>query len=232
MAGPVEFEYPEPVPSISQLCALPFVASVAGYLTVTQNLSRSRATLHRVMTRDGKAYFQQLCSYAGQEIDHSKSGRLFAVSEGIIGKAYSECAVMRTRHLRDDDEWWTNYRADRRLTGDTRKEAEQVVSFLAVPLLDKAGKSALCVLYVEADGLNVFTTGEALKAVLGMCDGFCRLLDEIDAKPLPRLRNYPLPAGTPYIATPTVFPTLQEAVKTPSPPQFKQLTSFNFAPSP
>lgn len=232
MAGPIEFKYPEPVPSLSQLCALPFVASVDGYLAQTCCLSNTRVTLHRVLTRDGIAYLQQICTYAGpKEFDHGKAGRVFPANEGIIGKAFTERTIIRTRDHQNDEEWWENYRADREEVQDPR-ELRQVTSFLAVPLLDAPADAAVCVLYVEAGGLNVFTRGCGLQTVLGMCVGFCQLFDLLQGAPLPRMRNYPLPPGKPYLAQVNAYPRLQEAIKDPAAPRFRQLTSFNVAPSP
>ncbi|MBB5693533.1 hypothetical protein [Muricoccus pecuniae] len=243
MAGPAQYEHPEPVPTVSQLCALPFVAAVAGYLTDTVGCGSkaTRVTLHRVMTRDHEAYLQQVCSYAGAEFDHSKAGRLFNSTEGIIGKAFSERVIIRTRHLKDEKEWWLRYKEDRAAVSDTSGEVDQVLSYLAVPLLSSDAKLTVCVLYVEAGGLNVFTTNDqtttairpttALDTVLGMCGGYCRTLDNLAVRPLTRLRNYPLPAGKPVSGHVTAYPHLQEAISEPKPPRFDTLTSFNFAPT-
>lgn len=231
MAGPAQYENPEPVPPASQLCALPFAAGVAGYLTDALGLANSRVTLHRIMTRDEDAYLQQICSYAGSDFEHSRAGRLFAVTEGIIGKAFSERAIVRTRHFDAENEWWSAYKADRVEVNDTTEAFRQVVSYLAVPFLAPAEDAVVCVLYAEAGGFNVFSQSDKLRVVIGMCEGYCRMLDALIGSPLPRVRNYPLPAGKPVCRTVNAYPRLQETVAEPRPPRFRFLRSFNFAPT-
>ncbi len=226
-----QYENPEPVPSVSQLCALPFVAAIAGYLTETAGCEHARVTLHRVMNRDKQAFLQQICSYAGSALDHTKAGRIFAVSVGIIGKAFSERMIVRTRFQASEVDWWSSYRADRKEVGDTSAEVSQVLSYLAVPLLNAEGDDCVCVLYAEASGLNVFAAEVDLRAILGMCEGYCRVIDGLANTRLPRIRNYPLPVGTPINGNVTAYPRLQEAMKIPQPPRFRALTSFNFAPT-
>lgn len=233
MADPIDFEHPEPVPSASQLCALPFVSAVSGYLADFLGLSHVRATLHRVMSRDRLAYLQQLCAYAASAdaLDHTNAGRMFASTDGIIGKAFRERAVVRTREFPDEQAWWTAYREDRAGIGETGEGSGHVLSHLAVPMLDKSGGNAICVLFVEAGKLNVFATADHLRAVVGMCHGFCRTLDGLARRPLPRVRNYPLPVGCPFTSKETVYTRLQEVLCEPEPPRFKLLTSLNFAPT-
>lgn len=229
-AKPLRYEHPEPVPPPSQLVALPFVSSVAGYLDVTVGCSSVRVTIHRVMTRDGHAYLQQICSYAGGDLDHSRAGRLFVVDEGIIGAAFSGRTIMRTRRYGDEAEWWTDYRADRIAVGDKRPAPAEPISYLAVPFLDATGDAVVCVMYAEAGGLNRFVeAGGHLDAVLGMSAGYCRMLDGMSDRPLPRVRNYPLPAGRPVGGPSTLYPNLQEPVRDRKPPRLTRLTSFNFA---
>lgn len=230
MRKPVQYEYPEPVPSASQLLALPFVAAVAGYLVEKVGCTSVRVTLHRVMTRDHYTYLQQICSYAGHSFDHTKAGRIFIVDEGIIGKAFADGRIVRTGRYGDEKAWWRDYLADRAAVGDTRPLPTEPISFLAVPFVD-ATDAIVCVLYVEAGGLNLFVDGGHLGAVLGMSGGYCRLLDDIGVRPLPRVRNFPLPVGRPVTGIPTLFPHLQETVADPLPPRLSRLTSYNFAPT-
>lgn len=230
MSKPVHYEYPEPVPPVSQLLALPFVAAVAGYLVQEVGCTSVRVTLHRVMTRDECTYLQQICSYAGHGFDHSKAGRIFVVDEGIIGKAFADGRIVRTGRYENEDAWWRDYLADRSAIGDERPVPTEPISFLAVPFID-ATNAVVCVLYVEAGGLNLFVDGGHLGTVLGMSGGYCGLLDDIAARPLPRVRNFPLPVGRPVTDIPTIFPQLQETLTAPLPPRLSRLTSYNFAPT-
>ena len=232
MPEPLSFEYPEPVPPVSQLCALPFVASVAGYLGSTLGVPDTRVTLHRSMTRDGRGYLQQLCAYPGRELDHRTAGRIFAVTSGIVGKAFSTCRIVRTRSYGSEDEWRTDYDADRAALGEVGRPPTGALSYLAVPFLHPRGDAAVSVLYAEAGELNVFAEGKAFGVVLGMCEGFRDLMDGLSRSPLPRVRNYPLPPGRPFEAEDTAYERLQEVLDDPKPPVFQHLTSFNLAPSP
>jgi hypothetical protein len=226
------YENPEPVPPVSQLCALPFVATVAGYLNSLPKVGAVRVTLHRVMTRDGAAYLQQICSYAGSTFDHGLAGRLFPVTEGIIGKAFAERGTFRTKCYETEDLWRTDYRLDRADVGENGEEPAQAKSYLAVPFLNAAGDTAVCILYADVVGLGVFAAGDTLQIILGLSNGFCSLLDDLSKAPLPRIRNYPLPEGKPVTGSKTVYRRLQERVQNVESPRFQSLTSFNFAPAP
>lgn len=232
MAGPAMYEHPEPVPPVSQLCALPFVAAVAGYLSSLPGVGAVRVTLHRVMTRDGHAYLQQVCSYAGSTFDHGLAGRLFPVTEGIIGRAFAELTTFRTRHYETEKSWRSDYLLDRADVGESGTELPHAKSYLAIPFLNADRHAAVCILYADVVGLSIFATGNTLQAILGLSNGYCRLLDELSTAPLPRIRNYPLPPGRPVSSADTGYPRLQEQVSDPEAPRFRSLTSFNFAPAP
>ena len=229
MAQSPIYDNPEPVPSVSQLAALPFVAAVAGYLTSAGR--PGKVTLHRVMTRDGQAYLQQICSYAGPTMDHSSAGRLFPVSEGIIGKAFRERLTTRTKHYSTEQEWLADYMSDRQAVSDTGEAHARPVSYLAMPFLNKRSGAPVCILYAQVDGLNVFVAEETMAAITALATGYCRFLDDLSTRPLPRIRNYPLLPGTPVAGADTVFPTLQETIKAPQPPCLTELASYNFAPT-
>ncbi|RWF58944.1 MAG: hypothetical protein EOS50_01575 [Mesorhizobium sp.] len=232
MKKPLQYENPEPVPPVSQLLALPFVSAVAGYLVNTAGCGNVRVTLHRLLTRDGLSYLQQICSYAGDGFDHAKAGRLFIADEGIIGAAFADKVIVRTRRYDNEADWWRDYREDRKQVNDQRPELEHPVSFLALPFLDAAGTAVACILFAEVGGLNGFAGGSSLDVVLGMSRGYIELLDNLASRPLPRVRNYPLPIGRPVGGFSTVYPRLQESVKDREPPRLAHLTSFNFAPAP
>lgn len=233
MPNPQKFEHPEPVPPVSQLCALSFVSGVTGYLVDTLSLPEVRVTLHRSMTRDGKGYLQQLCAYGPVEasLDHRAAGRMFTVTTGIMGKAYADLRVVRTRRYASEKDWRAHHRADCEKLGEVSTPEDRIRSYLAVPFLAPSGGTCVCVLYVEVSALNAFVEGNSLQGVMGMCHGFRRLLDGLDSSPLPKVRNYPLPQGEPFRAQQTVYPRLQEALDNLAPPQFEHLPSLNLAPS-
>ena len=138
MPNPQTFEHSEPVPSVSQLCALPFVAGVTGYLVDTLGLPEVRATLHRNMTRDKTSYLQQLCAYGPAEahLDHRTAGRIFTVTTGIIGEAYAKRRVVCTRRYASEGDWRADYQTDRERLGEVSTPEDGVRSYLAVPFLN------------------------------------------------------------------------------------------------
>ncbi|WP_430912165.1 hypothetical protein [Methylobacterium sp. sgz302541] len=234
MPGAINFEFPEPVPPASQLVALPFVGAVAGHLANAIGASRVRVTLHRAMDRDGQAYLQQLCAYATTEarLEHRLAGRIFATTAGIMGKAFHDRRVVRTRELPDDAAWWAAYEADRAELGEMGRDTDQPLSYLAVPMLDATSTRSVLILYAEVGGLNHFSKRERVADVVAMCGGLCRILDGLVETPMPRFRNYTLPRGVPYGESETVYPRLQESIPDPAPPLFERLVSFNLGPAP
>ena len=54
------YRNPEPVPLVSQLAVLPFLSGVDGLLRENGEVAGLRITVHRVMSREGQGYLQQV----------------------------------------------------------------------------------------------------------------------------------------------------------------------------
>src|SRR5260370_39884554 len=92
----------EPVPSASQLATIPFLAAVHGLLTESQDVPGLRITMHRVVNREGQLYLQQVCGYVEKQgLEwRGKVGRTFPVSEGIMGAAFANGRIWRTKSFK------------------------------------------------------------------------------------------------------------------------------------
>src|SRR5258708_40360420 len=93
------YRNPEPVPPASQLAVLPFLAAIDGFLREEGDVPGLRTTIHRVMSREGQGYLQQVCAYVNSDgADwRGKVGRTFAVNHGIMGAAYDNKHIWRTK---------------------------------------------------------------------------------------------------------------------------------------
>jgi hypothetical protein len=217
---------PEPVPPASQLAVLPFLAAVDGYLRSQTRQPGLRTTLHRAMSREGEGYLQQVCGY----IDDNglewkgKVGRTFPANEGIIGAAYGDGHVWRTKSFPTRDALMATLRKE--LEGRTDPEKFQI-SYLAVPFVGQTGAPVL-ILYADSFELNFFADDERIDQVIRMCNGFCRLFDYLQRDSFPNLRNFPLPPGKPVKGDQPVFASIQERLKGAKPPMFGSLSSFNY----
>jgi hypothetical protein len=219
---------PEPIPSATQLAALPFLAAVDGYLRREVAPSALRLTLHRVMSRHGSGYLQQVTAYLGAVAYRPASaGRVFPVTTGIIGRAYKDLQAIRTRKYDSEVSLLSDLKDDMAATGDTRDIAEIATSYLAVPFLS-GDADPVAILYVEAKQFNLFADNRLLLDIMSICDGFCRALDELIAFPLPGIRNYRLEQGQPVTDQETFYPKLQEVIDLRPVPRFERLRSFNF----
>jgi hypothetical protein len=220
--------HPEPVPAATQLAALPFLAAIDGYIRRETTPNSLRLTLHRVMNRNGDGYLQQVTPYVGA-LDYSpiSAGRVFPVSEGIMGHAYKNRKVARTRRYENE----FNFRADlsgaMTSTKDKRQVAEVASSYLAVPFLF-GEDSIVAILYADAKQFNLFADDQLVLDVMALCDGFCRSLDQLIVSPLSGIRNYRLEQGRPVTNRESVYPKVQEIVDLRPVPRFERLRSFNF----
>lgn len=223
-----EQNFPEPVPAASQLAILPFLSAVHGYFLSTADDARKRVTMHRVMSRDGEGYLQQICTYLGPEqYSQETAGRMFTVDTGIMGHAFCTSKIQRTKFYPTEDLLRTDLKQDMIDTGKSSRAEDEVLSFLAIPFLGP-DDTAVLVLYAECDILNFFVNEERISLLVKMCQGFCDLLDWLNTEhPFNTLRNFPLDVRNFQYDTPTVFPRLQESAPV-APPQFKRTTSFNF----
>jgi hypothetical protein len=213
---------PEPVPPASQLAVLPFLAAIDGYLREDGDVPGLRITVHRAMSREGRGYLQQVCAYlreAGGDW-RGKVGRFFAVDTGIIGAAYEDGRVWRTKRFQDVDE------LNEALAKDEILPEAVARSWLAVPFLGPQDQVVL-ILYADCLQLNFFADDARAKRIVAMSKGFCRLLDWLQRDPFENLRNFPLQKGEPVRGAGGLY-NCQESVDSIDPPRFAEVPSFNY----
>jgi hypothetical protein len=220
--------HPEPVPSASQLLVLPFLSAVNGFLSKDAGGARLRITMHRVMSREGYGYLQQICTYLGSgPFDQTKAGRMFTVDTGIMGAAFDKSRIQRTRYYPDRESLNADLREDLEELGKADEFGLVPVSYVALPFLGTEGK-AVVILYAECDSLNFFADGDRLLTLVEMSRKFCELLDWINREQLfDSIRNYPLRIGELAYDKPTVYRRLQESMEL-EPPKSATLSSLNF----
>jgi len=224
---------PEPVPPASQLSVLPFAAAVDGLLRGESEIPSLRVTLHRAISRQGEGYLQQVCAYVqGEKADPRGAGRVFPVDEGIIGAAFGDRRIWRTKAYKTNPEFQIDLREAMPASGDKRAPSEVAWSYLAVPFLGPQDQVVL-ILYADCNELNFFANDDRLRCVVAMCRGFCCLFDWLEKNdPFPNLRNFPLQKGKPITGSDrTVYSKIQEAVDFIEPPRFKEVPSFNYEAS-
>lgn len=229
-----EYKYPEPVPHATQLAVAPFLAAVEGYLSLSAGgkVEGLRITMHRLVNREGQEYLQQISPYfpLNEEDPQSTVGRLFAVTEGVIGEAYASKKMLRTRAFPDEASLHEALRRDMNDVGDKRDLSAVRTSYIAVPFLGSSGGVVL-ILFADCKAPNFFADDDRVAAVVSMCNGFCRLFDSLQDRPFPNLRNFQFPKGTPAMSVRTVYPRLQEQLSDYVPPTFQKVDSFNYEAS-
>jgi hypothetical protein len=220
----------EPVPLVSQLAVLPFLAGVDGFLRENGDVPGLRITVHRVMSREGQGYLQQVCAYindAGADW-RGKVGRTFPVNEGIMGAAYETGRVWRTKSFPTREALIPVMQEDMHGVGDQRDPDGVAIAYLAVPMLGPQGEVVL-ILYADCNKLNFFVDEQLIRHVVAMCKGFCRLFDWLQHDlPFPNLRNLPLQKGNPVRGNRTLYVSIQERVDKIDPPKFKAVPFFNY----
>lgn len=223
------YRNPEPVPSASQLAVLPFLAGVDGLLREGRDVPGSKITMHRAMSREGQGYLQQVCAYvnSGGIEWRGKVGRTFPVNEGIMGAAYGNGRVWRTKRFPNSEQLRAVMRQDMEQTGDHRDPETVEISYLAVPFLGPQNEAVL-ILYAACDELNFFADDDRVRSVVAMCKGFCRLFDRLQQEPFPNLRNFPLQKGHAVTGSRTLYVSIQECLDYIEPPQFEFVPSFNY----
>lgn len=223
------YENPEPVPPASQLAVLPFLAAVDGFLRDEGDVTGLRITVHRTMTRAGYGYLQQVCAYLrSDEPDwRGKVGRLFPVTEGIMGAAFKDGLIWRTKQYTDLKKLRADLRKSMRKIGEKGDPEKVAVSYLAIPFLSPEDQVVL-ILYADCNELNFFADDDRIRRVTAMCRGFCRLFDWLQKEPVPNLQNFPLLKGQLITEQLNVYPYIQESVNSILPPKFKVVPSFNY----
>ncbi|SJM31992.1 hypothetical protein [Mesorhizobium delmotii] len=222
-----KIEHPEPVPGASQLVALPFTAAIAGYLRSLGIADRTRVVLHRAVNREGGEYLQQLSAYSGIPYNSNAAGRMNAVTTGIMGKAFALQRIVRTRAYPTSDALLSDLKEDMKDIGDNRDIKTVALSYLAIPMRSP-DESVAAILYADSFSFNAFADDDRLNCLVGMCDEFCLLLDNLTEQSLPGIRNYELTRGKAVEDSSTVYPRLQQVLEDHVTPKFAQLTSLNF----
>jgi hypothetical protein len=219
----------EPVPTASQLAVLPFLAGVQGYLETNQTLPGLRLTVHRVMSRAGQGYLQQLCAYLGPNDPNwrTKVGRAFPVTQGIIGAAFKHACIWRTKLYQDLPSLRAALSADAARNNETINVSTSPVSFLAIPFIG-SGNQPVLILYAECAEFNFFADDTKITHLRSMSAGFCHLFDWLEDQPFDNIRNFPLQKGIPVLDKETVYPSIQEPWRKLPPPHFSRVFSFNF----
>lgn len=221
----------ERVPSATQLALLPFAAAAWGYLRSHIDDDKLRLTIHRTMVRESLGYFQQACAYMGPRDQWKRQpGRIFELSSGIVGRAYKEKLIARTKRFDTVEQLKSDLRLDLLDQNSLQTTDDIPLSYLAIPFLGTSNQAVL-ILYADSWMLNAFADNQIVSDVCNMCVGLCELYDRLQETPFPKLRNFPLAAGTPALDKETVYLRLQEVIKSPAPPQFQRIASFNFEAS-
>jgi len=227
-----EYLNPEPVPPASQLAILPFLAGVDGLLREDGDVTDLRITMHRAMTREGNEYLQQVCAYLQSDGIRSKGvvGRTFPVDEGIIGAAFKDGHIWRTKAYSTNEELQQDLSKAMPASGDSRSPMAVGQSYLAIPFLGPDGQIVL-ILYADCKQLNFFADDDRIKRVISMCHGFCRLLDGLQKNSFPNLRNFPLQKGRPITGSDRrVYEGIQERLDLET-PRLREIRSFNYEAS-
>ena len=225
------YKNPEPVPPATQLAIMPFLAAIEASLSCGTEVADLRVTVHRVMSREGSGYLQQAAAYLpiNQADWRNRVGRIFRVDEGIIGAAYEDGQIWRTKTFASVEQLRPELRKAMDKVGDTRTVEEVAISYLAMPCLGP-GNEVVLILYADCNQLNFFADDSRVQQVASMCNGFCRLFDWLQRGPFPNLRNFPLQPGQPVTGKKTVYPGIHEHT-TISAPKFEEVVSFNYEAS-
>jgi len=223
---------PEPVPPASQLAVLPFLGAVDGFLRDGVNVLNLRITAHRAISREGKGYLQQVCPYLEADGANWRGvGRIYPVDEGVIGAAFENGRIWRTKSYARPELFLPDLLRSMRESGDQRSPDEVAWSYLAVPFLGPDDQVVL-ILYADCKNLNFFADDFRVGSVVSMCRGFCRLFDSLQKDPFPNLRNFPLQRGEPIVGSNrTVYRIIQESLGAIETPKFSEVSSFNYEAS-
>ena len=210
----------EPVPPASQLAVLPFLAAVQGFLAASDVVDL-RLTIHRVMSREGGEFLQQVSPYLPlAKTVKPTEGRIFPVDKGIMGAAYEHKKLFRTRSFPSDQALQDALSEDLIL-----KDATKAKSWMALPFLGPSGEVVL-ILFADCNTLNFFADDDRVTQIVAMCEGFCRLHDYLQGFPFTNLQNFPLQKGNPNREGGKAY-SVQEQVDIVL-PRFQNLTSFNY----
>lgn len=184
----------EPVPEVSQLLASSFLGGLSGALKADGE-ANFKCTLHRIMSRAGHAYLQQVCGYfPSSRFKESDVGRIFDVDTGIMGKAFQTTQTWRTKHFPNSSKYEENLAAAMKRASDPSLIEDVGRSWLAVPLLNTHGDPVL-IFYAESKAVNYFASDYVVDAILRACGGFTATLNILAKSDIGVAKNYPLNRG-------------------------------------
>lgn len=217
----------EPVPPATQLALLPFLAAIEGVIRESTDAAKPfRVTMHRLLWRHDKGYLQQACDYLGTHGKLGGVGRIFPVDEALIGATFKERRVLRTKHYDDEQTLLADLARDMAATGDRRNVADVAKSYLTVPFL--AADEPVLIFYGESDQVNFFADDNVVRSVVAMCQGLARLLDDLEERAVPMIRNFPSPRRPDLSAGGSGrYPTIHEVLGW-SAPQFERVSAVHY----
>lgn len=220
--------FSEPVSELSQLLGLSFLAPIVGFIESQKPISGFRLTFHRSVARAGKGYLQQVCRYAGAPQVDGGEGRFFKTDSGIIGQAFSSKRIWRTRHSADLKIFETQLLKAMKNAGDDRTLDKVGRSWLAIPFV--ADKAPALIFFAESNDWNFFSSDAIVKPIISMTYGICDLIENLEANPLGRTRNFQVPPAEPEFGGLQPYEGIHE-VHPCVPPKFSSVYSFNFEAS-
>jgi hypothetical protein len=145
----------------------------------TANAKKLRVTFHRVVPPLDKAeWIEQVVPYAGG--DGGGEGRKFSVRSGITGRCIRMKSLYAMHRANADaaayrkelEESWGYTHAD------AAAISTDVMSSLAVPVLDITSKHALGVIYFDSVEPNLFEPQDVQNAIFQACGGVTNYVSE------------------------------------------------------
>lgn len=216
----------EPVPDLSKLMALSFLAGISGALRAEEAVA-VRLTLHRVMTRGPSAYLQQICPYLPtSRFKESDAGRIFSVDEGIMGEAYSTCSIWRTKYYSSPDVFEGDLISARMAVGESA-DLPKARSWLAIPFIGQDGEPVM-ILFAESERFNFFSSDDIVHGIIDACNGFSEFLNLMNHDGPDIAKNYPLDKGIPAKGKKTVYRGIHEKIANHQVKTRLAFRSYNF----
>jgi hypothetical protein len=177
------------VPDATIAVGSAFVSALAPVFSVRGG--SYRATLHRVVgMHAGELHLQQIAHYHGPramtKAGDNVVGRLFTITEAVIGLAARSRQVLTTRLEHSDDECRRLLREDMKRLGednwDPQRMKDDVSSVFACPLIYVSGEVAeakdgkvVAVLFADSTQVGAFDE-ETVTQIVAACEEFGRYL--------------------------------------------------------
>jgi hypothetical protein len=215
----------EPVPAVTQIVILPFLAALQGFIQADDLEPDFRVTVHRTMVRGDQQFLQQVTPYIGYQ--SGGGGRTFHTNTGVMGASYHSGKVFRTKHYSEESQLQADIAADQK---DNDTTGVVPPSYLSVPFIGVNGRPVL-VLYADSKRFNRFADDDLVRGIVSMCRGFAHFVTELQQAPIGAIRNFPLVEAGDAVGEPTVFKRIQEELDWINAPSIAPISSFNFESS-